>query len=174
MSISARLLKSGLTTLVLVAVALGQSQPPLITVPSVDLDRYTGEWYEIARYPNHSEKECESDVTAVYSMRDDGRLQVVNSCRKASGVLTESSGYAKIVDKKTNAKLKVTSFGDYWIVDLDSEYRFAVVSEPKRKYLWILSRTPHMDPVQYDQVIARIRRLGFDPDRLIRTTQSVN
>lgn len=155
---------------------MSQTLPPLTTVPHVDLDRYLGEWYEIARYPNRFEKECDSDVTAVYSLRKDGRIGVVNSCRKEDGAPKESSGYAKIVDNKSNAKLKVTFFwpfyGDYWIIDLDPDYRYAVVSEPGRKYLWVLSRTPQMDPAQYQQVLSRIRELGFDPARLIKPKQS--
>jgi len=160
------------------SMTMSQTLPPLTTVPSVDLDRYTGEWFEIARYPNRFENDCDSDVTAVYTLRSDGKIQVVNSCRKANGVPKESGGPAKVVESKTNAKLKVTFFwpfsGDYWIVDLDPDYRYAVVSEPKRKYLWILSRTPQMDPAQYQQVLSRIRQLGFDPSRLIMTKQATH
>ena len=170
------IMKIGLLGLLFAGMTMSQTQPPLTTVPHVDLDRYTGEWYEIARYPNRFEKECESDVTAVYSIGNDGKIEVVNTCRKANGAPKESSGFAKVVDKKTNAKLKVSFFrpfyGDYWIIDLDPDYRFAVVSEPKREYLWILSRTPQMDPAQYEQVLTRIRNMGFDPTRLIKPKQS--
>ena len=154
---------------------MSQSQPPLTTVPYVDFDRYAGEWFEIARYPNRFEKECESDITAVYSLRSDGKIQVVNNCRKANGATKESSGSGKVVDPKTNAKLKISFFwpfyGDYWIVDLDPDYRYAVVSEPKREYLWILSRSPQMEPADHQRVIARIRELGFDPNRLVHPKQ---
>lgn len=173
-SSSSHLLKAGLLALLLAnGITMAQPPPPLTTVPHVDLDRYTGEWYEIARYPNRFEKECDSDVIAVYSQHDDGKIQVVNSCRKSSGAVKESSGYVKVVDKKTNGKLKVPAYGNYWIVDLDPDYRYAVVSEPRREYLWILSRTPQMNPAHYEQLMARIRQLGFDPARLIRPKQTL-
>ena len=149
---------------------------PLPTVDHVDLSRYVGKWYEIARYPNTFERKCASDVTAEYTLRDDGKITVKNSCRKQDGKLNESTGTAKIVDTHTNAKLKVTFFwpfyGDYWIVDLAPDYSYAVVSEPDRKYLWVLSRTPQMAAARYEQVLARLRDLGFDPAKLIRPPQA--
>ena len=155
--------------------AMSQAEAPLTTVEHVDLDRYVGEWYEIARYPNRFEKDCDSDVTAVYSPLKQGKIHVVNSCKERTGAIKESNGYAKISDPRSNAKLKVTFFrpfqGNYWIIDLDPDYRYAVVSEPKREYLWILSRTPQMDQADYDRVLNRIRELGFDPNRLIKPTQ---
>jgi len=149
---------------------------PLTTVSSLDLRRYAGRWYEIARYPNRFERSCESDVTADYALRDDGKIGVVNACRKADGSRKQSKGYAKVVDVSTSAKLKVTFFwpffGSYWIIDLDSDYRYAVVSEPSRRYLWILSRTPRMESGLYQPILERIRSLGFDPEKLILTRHS--
>jgi apolipoprotein D and lipocalin family protein len=176
MCFSSSLLKFGLLSLLLITAsfATDQTQAPLTTVAHVDLDRYMGEWYVIARYPDRSEKECESDFSAVYSPLKNGKIRIVESCRKKNGIMKEENGYAKVTDSKTNAKLNVTSLGpvrDYWIVDLDPDYRYAVVSEPKREYLWILSRTPQMPPDDYDQVLARIRELGFDSDRLIKSKQ---
>lgn len=117
-----------------------------------------------------------SDVAAHYSLRDDGKIKVVNSCRKQSGEVKESKGTAKVVDKNSNAKLKVTFFwpfyGDYWVIGLDSDYRYAVISEPDRKYLWILSRTPQMAPGLYEQALDNVRRQGLDPSRLIKPLQS--
>ncbi len=169
--------KIGLVALLVGAVlTMADTNKPLTTVPSVDLQRYLGKWYEIARYPNRFEKACVSDVTANYSLREDGKVQVVNACRKSNGELKESKGYAKIVEGSNNAKLRVTFFwpffGNYWIVDLDSNYRYAVVSEPKREYLWVLSRTPVMDEKQYQAILQRIRELGFDTNRLIMPKQS--
>ncbi len=149
---------------------------PLVTVRQVDLNRYAGTWYEIARYPNRFQKKCDSDTKAMYLLRGDGTVGVVNSCRKSDGTITSNKGTAKVVDAATNAKLKVTFFwpfsGNYWILDLAPDYSYAVVGEPSRKYLWILSRTPQMDDATYRAITERIRFLGYDPSRLIRTKQS--
>ncbi len=151
-------------------------EPELTVVDAVDLDRYLGEWYEIASYPAWFQKNCTA-VTADYSLRDDGLIKVVNSCRKGSldGKFKQSTGRAKVVDTETNAKLKVSFFGPfwgkYWIIDLDPDYQWAVVGEPKRKYLWILGRTPSMDDGIYEQILARLPDKGYDPEGLNRTIQ---
>ena len=147
----------------------------LEVVPAVDLSRYVGQWYEIARLPNKFQKKCADSVTANYTLRSDGHIQVVNRCRKPSGEFTTATGKAKIVDKKTNAKLKVTFFwpfyGKYWILDLGPNYEYAVVGEPGREYLWILSRTPQMDEALYQQLIEKMQARGFDTTSMIRTEQ---
>ena len=152
------------------------TRPLLRTVESVDLSRYSGTWYEIARYPNRFQRDCQSDTTAEYTLRKDGKVQVVNSCRQKSGKTKTAWGTAKVADKTTNAKLRVTFFwpfyGDYWVIGLSPDYRYAIVGEPKRKYLWILSRTPEMDETTYQEIIKQIRTAGYDPERLIRTRQS--
>jgi apolipoprotein D and lipocalin family protein len=149
---------------------------PLRTVRQVDLNRYAGAWYEIAHYPNRFEKKCKSDTKAMYLSRDDGTVGVLNSCRKSDGTITSIKGTAKVVDSTTNAKLKVTFFwpfaAAYWILDLAPDYSYAVVGEPSRKYLWILSRTPQMDDGTYREITERIRFLGYDSLRLIKTKQS--
>ena len=151
-------------------------EPDLAVVDSVDLDRYLGTWYEIASYPAWFQRNCTA-VTAQYSVRDDGLIRVVNSCNKGSldGKLKQANGRAKVVDKNTNAKLKVSFFGpfwgDYWIIDLDPGYQWAVVGEPKRKYLWILSRTRSMDDQLYEQIRAGLTDKGYDPDGLQLTLQ---
>ena len=143
------------------------------TVSSVDLKRYVGVWYEIARYPNRFQKKCAAAVTATYELRADGKMGVLNQCMEANGKMTSAKGKAKIVDSKTNAKLKVTFFwpfyGDYWILDLDPEYTYAVIGEPNRKYLWILSRTPEMDPAIYAAVLERLTAQGYDTGKLVPT-----
>ena len=127
-----------------------KSNSPLTGVDSVDLQRYLGKWYEIASYPAWFQKDC-TGSTADYSLLPDGKIEVINRCRKDSldGPLKESKGKAEVVDTATNAKLKVWFFwpfkGNYWIIDLDPDYQWAVVGEPSRKYLWILSRTPTME-----------------------------
>jgi apolipoprotein D and lipocalin family protein len=158
--------------------AAAAQEPELTVVSSVDLDRYLGTWYEIASYPAWFQRNCTA-VTAQYSLRDDGLIRVVNSCRKGtpSGKLKQAKGRAKVVDRNTNAKLKVSFFwpfwGDYWIIDLDPNYQWAVVGEPRRKYLWILSRTSTMDEETYTSIVARLPGKGYDPDRLRHTVQPV-
>ena len=154
----------------------GAKEPELTVVDSVELDRYLGVWYEIASYPAWFQRNCTA-VSANYSLRDDGLIKVVNSCRKGSldGKLKQANGRAKVVDSETNAKLKVSFFGpfwgNYWIIDLDPDYQWAVVGEPKRKYLWILSRTRSTDDEIYGEILARLENKGYDPDGLHLTLQ---
>lgn len=159
----------------LVGMAAENKKPALETVASVDLSRYLGQWYEIGRLPNRFQKKCADSVTANYTLRSDGNIKVVNRCRKQSGEFTTATGKAKIVDKQTNARLKVTFFwpfyGKYWILDLGPNYEYAVVGEPGRNYLWILSRTPTMDEGLYQSLVAKMQARGFNTTRMIRTTQ---
>ena len=155
------------------ACAASNSQPTLKTVSSVDVGRYLGSWHEIARYPAGFQKDCYKSQ-ANYSLDEDGYLKVVNTCRKGSpaGEVKTAEAKAWIVDKTTNAKLKVQFFwpfkGDYWIIDLGKDYEYAVVGEPSREYLWILSRTPEMEDGVYQAISSRLRENGYDPARLIR------
>ncbi len=164
-----------LTFIAYAAVAVGVRKDELEVVQSVDLSRYAGRWYEIARLPNSFQKKCADEVTADYTMREDGKIEVINRCRKASGEYATAQGEAKIVDKKTNAKLKVTFFwpfyGDYWILDLGPNYEYAVVGEPDRKYLWILSRSPRMDEALYQQLLQKMEAKGFNTEMMVRTSQ---
>lgn len=154
------------------------------TVSSVDLKRYSGTWYEIARYPNKFEKDCAGNVTANYTLKDDGKIAVTNKCLKKNGKIQNAEGEARIKDKTTNAKLEVRfapgflSFlpqvwGDYWILDLASDYSYAVIGDRKREYLWILSRTPQMDVKTYENVLAVVEQKGFVPNKLVKTSQKV-
>lgn len=155
--------------------AQGGTPPPLVPVNHVDLQRYAGKWFEIARYPNRFQRACQSDATAVYTLLKNGKVQVVNACRKSNGSTKDVRGTAKAVDA-SNARLKVTFFwpfyGDYWIIALDPDYSWAVVGEPGRKYLWILSRTPQMTEADYLKALDEVRRTSYDPARLIKTPQS--
>jgi apolipoprotein D and lipocalin family protein len=154
----------------------GGKHPYLPTVERVDLDRYLGTWYEIARYPAPFQEGCVA-TSATYSLRDDGKIRVLNRClvERFDGELREAEGRAKIVDEATNAKLKVTFFwpfyGDYWVLGLGPDYEWALIGEPSRKYLWILSRTRQMDPSVYADIVARLPALGYDPERLLVTPQ---
>jgi len=150
------------------------------TVPQVDLNRYLGEWHEVARFPNRFQKSCVSEVVATYSKRDDGRLRVVNRCKTADGGTKDAEGVARVVDTATNARLKVRfapaalSFlpfvwGDYWIIGLADDYSWAVVGSPDREYLWILARSPQPDARSYEAALAAARAQGFDANGLVRT-----
>ncbi len=166
----------GLTIMMFAGEARAQDKPPLNVVDSVDLQRYLGKWYEIASYPAWFQKGC-TGSTAEYILMSGGKIRVVNRCRKErlDGPLKESKGKAEVVDAKTNAKLKVWFFwpfkGNYWIIELDDDYRWAVVGEPKRKYLWILSRTATMEDSVYRDILSRLPPKGYDLDRLQRTPQ---
>ncbi len=150
-------------------------QSSLATYPYVDLNRYIGEWYEIARYPNRFEKNC-VNTKAVYSLESDGNISVLNQCYdKSEGRIRVARGRAKVVEKKTNAKLRVTFFfpfsGDYWILDVSKNYEYAIVGQPSRKYLWILSRTKKMGEDILKQVLKKVESLGYNPENLIFTEQ---
>lgn len=160
-----------------------QSKTEVKTVPQVDIIRYAGKWYEIAKYPNRFQKQCVANTTAVYNLTGGGNIEVINSCQTQDGKTDEATGRGKIADKKTYSKLKVrfapsyTSFlpfvwADYWIIDLDSNYQYAVVGTPKRDYLWILSRTPQMDENTYQEILNRVRGQGFDTNKLVKTPQN--
>jgi apolipoprotein D and lipocalin family protein len=157
------------------ACAHAPAGPPLRTVDHVDLKRYTGRWYEIATIPMSFQKGCVG-VTADYSLREDGDVDVVNTCRKErlDGEVRTATGKAWSVDP-SNARLEVRFFwpfhGSYWIIDLDPDYRWAVVGHPSRTYLWILSRSPQMDEGTYQAILGRLREQGYDLTPLVQTPQ---
>lgn len=152
-----------------------QSQP-VKTVPSVDVNKYAGKWYEIASFPQRFQKGCHC-TTAEYTMTDKGYLIVENRCNRGSvhGKQSYIKGKAFVQKGSGNAKLKVQFFfpfrGKYWIIDLADDYSYAVVSHPNKKYLWILSRTPKMDDAVYQKIIARLEEKGFDLTKLQKTEQ---
>ena len=167
----------------LIVKASQKDKEPLRVVPSVDLERYEGLWYEIARLPNRFEEKCAGDVTAQYERLVDGRLKVVNSCRKKDGKMTKAEGVARLADKSgPNSRLEVRfapsflSFlpfvwGDYQIIELAPDYSHAVVGSPDRDYLWILSRTPQIDEDTYKKLTEAAAAQGFEVTKLIRTKQ---
>lgn len=155
-----------------------KSTDELPVVAQVDLNRYLGKWYEIATIPMRFQKGC-TCVTAEYSLKDNGRIKVVNSCHKDSpaGPFKSVTGQAKVVKGSNNAKLKVSFFwpfwGNYWIIGLDEEnYQWAIVSDPSRKTLWILARTPQMENDLFENLIDHCKSLGLNTDLLIKTNQS--
>lgn len=152
--------------------------PELKTVEHVDLSRYLGTWYDIASFPQWFQRGCTA-TTARYTLKDNGEIEVVNACRKGAldGKLKESRGRARVVDVKTNARIEVSFFGnfwgDYWIVELGPDYEYSVVGSPSRDYLWILSRTPRMDGVVYNGILQRLKEQGYEVERLVLTPQPV-
>jgi apolipoprotein D and lipocalin family protein len=146
-----------------------QSIPPK-TVENVDLKKYAGLWYEIARIPNSFQKQCVKGTTAEYTLKESGEISVVNSCIDKDGGVDNADGIARIVDKNSNAKLEVSfvSFlgwrpfwGDYWIIGLDENYRWAIVGTPGRKYGWILSRTKELDEQTMNKIWEILKEQGY-------------
>ncbi|MFT7004655.1 MAG: apolipoprotein D and lipocalin family protein [Sulfurimonas sp.] len=148
-------------------------QVPLKTVEHVQLDKYLGTWYEIARYEHSFEVGC-SDVSATYSLKENEKINVVNSCKKEDGTISIVTGEAYVTDE-TNSKLKVTFFwpfyGDYWIVILGENYEYVVIGEPTREYFWILSREKSLDDKVKKEILASLPNLGYDEEKLIWTKQ---
>jgi apolipoprotein D and lipocalin family protein len=165
---------------VLALSAAAAEDRPVRTVEAVDLSRYVGVWHEVARYPNRFQEQCAGDVTARYEQREDGRLAVVNRCRTQGGAIDEAEGVARVVEGSRNTRLKVRFapawigflpwvWGDYWVIGLDEDYRWAVVGTPDRKYLWVLARDAGMSEAEWNAATAKARENGFDLARLQRT-----
>lgn len=154
--------------------------PEPVPVGFVDLTRYVGTWYEIARLPNRFQRRCARNTTATYTLRDDGRISVINRCVTTGGEQIDATGVARIVDTTSNAMLAVSFlkifgwhlfWGDYWIIGLDADYQFAVVGTPSRKYGWILSRNQILTPDQHETIDTILRQNGYDPEKFMPTLQ---
>ena len=174
-----------LAAFVLATVALPASAqvtvgvPPLAPVASVDLERYMGRWHELARFPNRFQSDCVGPATADYALQPGGRVQVTNRCAQAGGKVDEVIGEARRIGEVGSPKLEVRFapawlswlpmvWGNYWVIDLDPAYQVAVVSEPKREYLWVLARQPQVDAATWTGLVARLQAKGFDLSRLQR------
>ncbi|MBV1733512.1 MAG: lipocalin family protein [Hydrogenophaga sp.] len=155
---------------------------PLQTIARLDVGRYLGTWYEIAKYPNRFQRQCVADTSALYRLRDDGQLDVINRCRQANGEVAEAVGRARQDGPADSPKLEVRFapawlswlpmvWGNYWVIDLDTDYQLVAVSEPSREYLWVLSRTPTVEAGAYQALLGRLREKGFDLTRLEPTVQ---
>lgn len=157
-------------------------------VPSLDLTRYVGKWYEIARLPNRFQTSCADNVTAEYRTRTDGNIDVINRCRKADGSVEVAAGMARVLvasapaGSATNSKLQVRFapawlswiafvWGDYWVLALAPDYSYAVVGEPGRKYCWILSRSSQLPEATYQIAVAAAAAQGFAVSQLVKTKQ---
>lgn len=152
---------------------------PLKPIAHLDLPRYMGRWYELARYPNRFQQRCTGAATADYTLLPAGAVRVVNRCPLPGSAVDEAVGEARRIGPEGAPTLQVRfapawlSFlpqvwGDYWVVELDAAYTLAVVSEPKREFLWVLAREPGLPPAAWASLDARLLALGFDPGRLIR------
>lgn len=162
-------------------VVSADTKKPLDTVAAVNLERYAGKWFETARLPNKFEKQCVGNVKVEYVLQKNGKIGVTNQCDEANGKKTLVKGEARVRDKKTNAKLEVrfapkflsflsAVWGDYWIIALDEkDYRYALVGDESRDYLWFLSRTPQMDEAKYEELVKIAAAKGFDTTKIIRT-----
>lgn len=161
--------------MILLSCASSQDEnlPQLKTVDQVDLNKYAGLWYEVAKIPNSFQDQCTYGTTAEYKIDEDGDIIVINSCYDEKGKIDVAEGLAKVVDKKTNSKLEVSfvSFlgirpfwGDYWIIGLDENYQWAVVGTPNRKYGWVLGRTPLLSDETMQEIFDILRSQDYDPE----------
>lgn len=155
----------------------------LRTIEALDVPRYMGTWYEIAKYPNWFQKKCLADTRAAYQLQAGGTVKVTNRCRQENGEFNEAVGEARQTGAATSPRLQVRFapawlsllpfvWGDYWVVDLDAQYQLVAVSEPKREYLWVLSRTPAVSAGAYEALLGRLKAQGFDLNRLELTPQT--
>ena len=165
----------------LLSAAIPAQAQEVVTVPSVDLKRYVGKWYEIARFPNSFQKKCIGNVTAEYRARTDGDVDVTNRCKVEGGV-DQAEGLARVIDGSHNARLQVRFapawlawfplvWGDYWVIDLDPDYTVATVGTPSRDYLWILARKPVLSTAEYEAAVNNATKQGFDTSKLVKTPQ---
>lgn len=159
-----------------------QALPAVTTIASLDVPRYMGTWYEIAKFPNRFQAKCVANTRARYLAQTDGSVQVLNSCTTADGSTIDALGKAIQVGATTSPKLQVRFapawlswlpmvWGDYWVIDLDADYQLAAVSDAKREYLWVLSRTPQANAKAYDALLDRLKAQHFDVKNLEPTPQ---
>jgi len=166
-----------------IAFSVATAAPPVQSVERIDNQRWAGTWFEVARVPNSLQARCLADATTTYLPLTDGSLRVVQRCRDADNHWFVSTARAVGLNgDASSSRLKLSylpawldwlpaSRGDHWVVMLDDDYRYAVVSEPSREHLWILSRTPELDTSTYDLIVARLRNARFPVDELIPTPQ---
>lgn len=178
------LLITGLLAAAAPMAAARSDEAPLQTVDNLDLERYQGRWYEIARLENEFQEKCARNVRVRYSLRPDGAMEVVNQCDRGDGSLMSAQGLARKQDADGKAsKLEVRfapawlSFlpmvwGDYYVMDVADDYSWAVVGTPDRDYFWILSRSPRLAETVVRGIVERAEQKGYDLDGLIRTQHS--
>lgn len=158
-------------------------KPPLATVEKLEVDRYLGVWYEVARKPLYFQNKCDRDVTATYTLNENGNVNVDNKCYSKDGKLEQSVGEAFIQNAPFNTKLKVSFLpsairwlpvgrGDYWVLKLDEDYQTVLVGEPSRKYMWVLSRDAHPDEQVVSEYLNYAKSVGYDLSDVIKTKQT--
>ena len=161
-------------------------QQPLTTVARIDLPRYQGTWYQLALYPNRFQAQCVANTRATYALQDDGTVRVTNQCRTADGKESEAIGQARpAASTQVNQgqlappQLQVRFapqwlswlpmvWGDYWVIELAGDYRYVVVGEPKREFLWVLARSTSLTDADWLAITTRLKEQGYDPARLVR------
>jgi apolipoprotein D and lipocalin family protein len=172
-------MKYKLLIILVIMITTSAKSQKISVVSSVDLNRYKGMWYEIARLPFYFERNLKC-TSATYTLRSDGKITVLNKGRSIENPDKESSseGVAWIPDKNSPAKLKVRFFwpfsGDYWIMHLDKDYRYVLVGEPSYKYLWILARDKKMDDETYKMLLQKAMDSGYDIRQIIKVDQDCN
>jgi apolipoprotein D and lipocalin family protein len=160
----------------------GLAKSALPTIATLDVPRYMGRWYEIAKFPNWFQRKCVADTSANYRLLPDGSVEVLNQCRQKNGEMQQALGAARQIGPATSPKLQVRFappwlsvlpfvWGNYWVIDLDEGYELVAISEPKREYLWVLSRSPQVEPARYQALLSRLKALGLDTDKLEVTVQ---
>ncbi len=165
-----RLFKSLIFLLLFSNLILAQNKQKITTVDSVDINKYIGTWYEIAKIPNSFQDQCIKNTTATYTINNDGDIEVLNKCIDEDGEVDDAEGIARVVDKQTNSKLEVSFvnifgwhifWGDYWILGLDKDYKYAAIGTPSRKYGWILSRTPKLNKEDLEKCFKIFEKNGY-------------
>ena len=180
----AKIAVGGVVLIGLGAATLAYAQTkPLQTVDKVQLDRYLGVWYEIARKPMYFENKCSRDITATYTLNENGNVSVTNRCLSKDGQLQQSIGEAFVQNAPFNTKLKVSFLpeairwlsvarGDYWILKIDDDYQTVLVGEPRRKYMWVLSRSAQPDQAVVNEYLEYAKSVGYNLTDLIHTKQT--
>ncbi len=161
--------------------AATEALPSVRSVERVDLQRYAGFWYEIAKVPNPFQRQCARDTLARYTLLGQGRVAVLNQCIRRSGRVEQAAGVARVVDRTSQARLKVSLvsvlgwrpfWGDYWIIGLDADYRWAIVGAPNRRYGWILARTRSLDAIALEQIGSVLEANGYRRSAFVTTPQT--
>ncbi|ESK40120.1 hypothetical protein P256_00560 [Acinetobacter nectaris CIP 110549] len=156
---------------------------PIQAVQKIDLPRYLGTWYEIARKPMYFQRQCTKDVQASYALNVNGNIDVENSCLKQNGVRDVAKGEAFIMNLPYGSQLKVSFLpdslrwlpigrGDYWVLKIDEDYQTVLVGDPARKYLWLLARKPHIKPAVWHEYLAYAKEIGYDVSDFNLTEQT--
>lgn len=186
----ARAMAGMVAAVVLAGPADAETPAPLTAVDRLEVARYMGTWYQVAWFPNRFQRQCASDTQARYRLRDDGRVEVLNQCRRSDGQVDSAQGLARPTGRLADgvlepAQLEVSflpaalrwtgiGWGRYWVLDLAPDYRYALIGEPGREYLWVLSRTPSLAPADRDRLRNRVQELGFDLSRWVDHPQNHN